>query len=110
MKKNREYVRYDVNNKKELREYIKVYEKYLGKLRLKWFIGIWIGYTAFFFWLMKPDSIEDVSQFIDTLILAVVTGLVFWLANAIVWTHCVNDLQSITKYLKELEKKYNSMD
>lgn len=99
-----------MNERQKLHQEIKEYEKSLGRSRLKWFIGIWFGYTAFFFWLLKPDSIDDVSQFFDTLIPATVIGLVFWLVNAGVWTHSVNDLQSRTKYLKEMEDKYDKLD
>ena len=99
-----------MNERQKLFKQIKEYEKHLGKLRLKWFLGIWLGYSAAILFLLSPHGFADALDFFGNLFVAVVLGLIFWIVSGAVWSHCIDSLGGRTKYLEELEKKYNNMD
>lgn len=88
---------------------IKDYKRYLVRLRLKWFIGIWLGYAAVILYALCPHGFADIYDFAENLTIAVILGLVCWFVNVIVWSHCVTSLNKKAEYLEELENKYNEI-
>lgn len=110
MRKNKEYVRYDVNDKEELRKYIKVYGNALKKLRLKWSIGIWAVYTAMILYMRCPRGFAGIADFAENLAVAAILGLIVWFISGEMWWHCVDSLSAKSNYLGELEYKYNNFE
>ena len=110
MRKNKEYVRYDVNDKEELRKYIKVYGTALERLRLKWSVGIWAVYTAMILYMRCPRGFAGIADFAENIGVAAILGLIVWFISGVMWWHCVDSVSAKSKYLDELEKKYNEMN
>ena len=98
-----------MNERQNLYQQIKEYEKYLDKLRLKWFIGIWLGYSAVILWLLCSRGIPSIFVFAQSLIIALVLGCVCYWVNLAIWSNCCDNLDTKSKYLKELENKYNEI-
>lgn len=98
-----------MEEKKALARRIKELEKYLEKQRRKWFLGIWLGYSAVAFLLIKTTDFVSVATFFETLIVALVLGALCILPNAIVWHFFNENIRGITNKIKTLEKEYNEM-
>ena len=99
-----------MNEKQKLYQQIKEYKKHLGKLRLKWFISIWLGYSAVILYVLCPHGFSNIVDFAKNLFVALVLGVLGYYVNLIVWSNCYGSLRDGTKYLEELEKKYNNMN
>lgn len=92
-----------MEEKKALARRIKELEKYLEKQRRKWFLGIWLGYSAIAFWLI----FDTTAKFFESLIASAAIGLLCWLVNAIVWSNFCTSIRDTTDAIKNLEKRYN---
>lgn len=93
-------------------------EKYLEKKRRNWFLGIWLGYSAFIFicFQVRADVVNilefiltDTIAFIQLLALSLIIGLVCWFINACIWSPCCNSIRDTTELMKDLEKRYNEL-
>jgi hypothetical protein len=106
-----------MDEKKEMFQRLKDLEDLLVQKRRKWFLGIWLGYSAIAFLVLKEiDDMGNVLElfrnnpksFIGLLIESALLGFFCWFVNAAVWSNCCNSIQSTKRAYEQLEKEYNN--
>lgn len=107
-----------MEEKKALALRIAAVEKQLAKQRRKWFLGIWLGYSAVAFWLIKIiDEIDNVLdllfynpiEFFGILLASAVLGLISWWVNSLAWSNCCLSINDTVNVYEKLVKEYNNM-
>lgn len=87
--------------------------KRLTSVRKTWFFYIWLGYSCIIFALFYNllESSKDGWWIIA--IISIILGIVCYVINAFVWSHCCEDINNAKKYVEYLDKelvKLNTKD
>lgn len=103
-----------MNDKKEaLAKRLAEVDKNLEKKRLKWNLGIFVGYSLTISILITILVLNTVDSVILTWIYSLVPsiflgGVCYWL-NSLIWTNCCWSIRDTLDYQKKLEKEWNEL-